>query len=271
MSVSAASFDGTTVKLRRPAQRIVSLVPSISETLHYLGAGTQLVGLTRFCEKPWSQYKAKERVGGVKDPDLEKIAWLKPDLILCNKEENRKDVVEELRELAPVHVSYVVDVGGAERLLADLGVLTDHREQAQAMVQQIEAGRKRAPELARNFIFRRVAHLVWKDPYMTISPDTYIYQVLREAGLEPVVPRIQRRYPQVDDDFFREFDPGAVFFPDEPYKFTFGDIDEFRERFADLACVQHDGLYKVDGATITWYGYRTTLAFDYIARVMQLE
>ncbi len=271
MGVSAANFDGTAVKLRRPARRIVSLVPSISETLHYLGAEAQLIGLTKFCEKPWSQFKAKERVGGVKDPDVEKIRWLKPDLILCNKEENEKEVVEELRELAPVHVSYVVDVDGAERLLSDLGALTGHASEAKAMIERIEQGRKRAPKLARNFVFKRVAHLVWKDPYMTISPDTYIYQVLSEAGLEPVVPRIQQRYPRVDEDFFREFEPEAVFFPDEPYKFTFEDIDEFRAQFAGLACVRHDGLYKLDGATVTWYGYRTTLAFEYIARVMRLE
>jgi len=245
-------------------------VPSISETLHYLGAEEQLAGITKFCEKPWSQFKAKEHVGGVKDPDVDKIRWLKPDLVLCNKEENRREDVEALREFAPVHVSYVVDVEGAERLLADLGVLTGRRAPAREMVRSIERSRQAAQRAEPEYVFHRVLHLVWKDPYMTVSPDTYIFSVLTAAGLTPVVPRIKRRYPMIDEDFIRESDPEAVFFPDEPYRFSFEDIDEFRERFSGLACVQRDGLYKLDGATVTWYGYRTTLAFDYLAKVMRL-
>ncbi len=169
-----------------------------------------------------------------------------------------------------MHVSYIVTVQEAAQLLADLGMLTGHEAGALEMVQQIERGREAVARAKPDYAFRRVVHLVWKDPYMTISPETYIYDVLKLAGLEPVVPNIPRRYPLIDESFFRESDPEAVFFPDEPYKFTFADIDEFRKKFADLSCVRNDGLYTLEGATITWYGYRTTLAFDYIAKVMRL-
>jgi len=270
MSIRVANFDGTFVELAQPAERIVSLVPSESETLHYLGAEDKIVGITKFCEKPWSQFKAKEHVGGVKDPDVDRIRELEPDLILCNKEENEKDAVEELREIAPVHVSFVVKVDEAARLIADLGALTGCGDKAQEMVAQIARGRETVMGAKADYTFRRVLHLVWKDPYMTVSQDTYIYDLLMQAGLTPVIPRIQKRYPMIDADFIREYEPEAVFFPDEPYKFKFGDIDEFREEFADLACVRNDGLYKIDGATVTWFGYRTTLAFDYIAKVMRL-
>lgn len=270
MSIRVANFDGTFVELAQPAERIVSLVPSESETLHYLGAEDRIAGITKFCERPWSMFKAKTRVGGPKDPDVDRIRELEPDLILCNKEENEKDAVEELREIAPVYVSFVVKVDEAAQLIADLGALTGCGENAAEMVAQIAQGRETVAGAKADYTFRRVLHLVWKDPYMTVSRDTYIYDLLTQAGLEPVVPRIRKRYPMIDGDFIRECNPEAVFFPDEPYKFKFSDIDEFREEFADLACVRNDGLYKIDGATVTWFGYRTTLAFDYIAKVMRL-
>ncbi len=270
MRIRVANFDDTFVELAQPAERIVSLVPSESETLHYLGAEDQLVGITKFCERPWSMYKKKTRVGGPKDPDIDLIRELEPDLILCNKEENEKDVVEELREIAPVHVSFVVKVDEAAQLITDLGALTGCSEKAEEMVAQIAQGRETVAGAKADYTFRRVLHLVWKDPYMTVSRDTYIYDLLTQAGLTPVIPPIQKRYPMIDADFIREYDPEAVFFPDEPYKFKFSDIDEFREEFADLACVRNDGLYKIDGATVTWFGYRTTIAFDYIAKVMRL-
>ncbi len=270
MSIRVANFDGTFVELAQPAERIVSLVPSESETLHYLGAEDKVVGITEFCVHPWSMYKKTTHVDGPKNPNIERIRWLEPDLILCNKEENEKDAVEELREIAPVHVSFVVKVDEAARLIADLGALTGCGDKAQEMVAQIAQGRETVMGAKADYTFRRVLHLVWKDPYMTVSRDTYIYDLLTQAGLEPVVPRIKRRYPMIDGDFIRECDPEAVFFPDEPYKFKFSDIDEFREEFADLACVRNDGLFKVNGATVTWFGYRTTLAFDYIAKVMRL-
>jgi ABC-type Fe3+-hydroxamate transport system substrate-binding protein len=270
MSIRVANFDGSFAELARPAERIVSLVPSESETLHYLGAEDKIVGITEFCVRPWSMYKTTTHVDGPKDPNIERIRWLEPDLILCNKEENEKDAVEELREIAPVHVSFVVTVEEAAQLIADLGALTGCGKKAKQMQAQIARGRKTVAGAKADYTFRRVLHLVWKDPYMTVSPDTYIYDLLTQAGLEPVVPRIKKRYPMIDEDFIREYDPGAVFFPDEPYRFTFSDIDEFREQFAELSCVRNDGLFKVDGATVTWFGYRTTVAFEYIAKVMRL-
>ncbi len=270
MGVQAESMCGI-VRLERPARRIVSLVPSVTETLFYICAQRQIVGITKFCERPWELYKKKPHVGETRKPDIDRIRDLRPDLILCGRDDNREEDIAELRGIAPVHVSAVDSVAQAGELIVDLGVLTGHDKTAQKLAAKIPAGIARAQKVAECYAFRRVLHLVWKEPYLAPTQGSYIYDLLVQAGLEPVAPRSDLRFAIADDEFIREASPEAVLFPDEPHRFTYEDIGEFAAKFADLPCVAHDGLYKIEGAMTSWYGYRTTLALDYLARVMRLE
>jgi iron complex transport system substrate-binding protein len=253
MAVRVESMCGM-VELERPARRIVSLVPSVTETLFHIGAQRQIAGITKFCERPWELFKKKPRVGETMKPDIDRIRDLRPDLILCGRDDNRKEDVAELREIAPVHVSAVDSVAQAGELIIALGVLTGHEAHAQKLAAKIPATVKRAQKASAGYAFRRVLHLVWKEPYLAPTHGTYIYD-----------------FAIADDEFIRDASPEAVLFPDEPHRFTYEDIGEFAAKFADLPCVMHDGLYKIEGAMTSWYGYRTTLALDYLARVMRLE
>jgi iron complex transport system substrate-binding protein len=270
MAVRVESMCGM-VELERPARRIVSLVPSVTETLFHIGAQRQIAGITKFCERPWELFKKKPRVGETMKPDIDRIRDLRPDLILCGRDDNRKEDVAELREIAPVHVSAVDSVAQAGELIIALGVLTGHEAHAQKLAAKIPATVKRAQKASAGYAFRRVLHLVWKEPYLAPTQGTYINELLVQAGLSPVAPRSSLRFAIADDEFIRDASPEAVLFPDEPHRFTYEDIGEFAAKFADLPCVMHDGLYKIEGAMTSWYGYRTTLALDYLARVMRLE
>jgi ABC-type Fe3+-hydroxamate transport system substrate-binding protein len=270
MGVRVESCGGI-VELEHPARRIVSLVPSISETLFHIGAQRQIAGITKFCERPWELFKKKPHVGETMKPDVDCIRELRPDLILCGRDDNREEDVRELREIGPVHVSAVDSVARAGELIIALGVLTAHEKHAQKLAAKIPAAAKRAQKASAGYAFRRVLHLVWKEPYLAPTRGTYIYDLLVQAGLEPVAPRSSLRFAIADDEFIREASPEAVLFPDEPHRFTYEDIGEFAAKFADLPCVTREGLYKIEGTMTSWYGYRTTLALDYLARVMTLE
>ncbi len=269
-SVSVQNFDGTTVTLEKPCERIVSLVPSETETLYELGAGDRVVGITDFCVRPWSFYKTKVRVGGTKTPNFTRISWLAPDLILCNREENTERAVARLRDVAPVHVSYPTDIEGAKEVVLALGRLTDCEARALEINSEIDESLHRAETSFPILGGKSVLYLIWKSPYFTISPDTYIYDVLTKAHLIPILFRSEGRYPKLTDEDVEGCGAEVVMFPDEPYNFTYSDIEEFRQRFPDLPAVRNDCLFKIEGANVCWFGYRTSLALDYLIYCLNL-
>jgi len=267
--IVVTNFDGSELALPHPAERIISLVPSETETLYYLGAEERLIALTDYCIHPPSLFKKRTRVGGPKDPKLERIRDLEPDLILANKEENTREAVDELRAIAPTFVSEVVTLDDAKALISALGTLTDSAAKASELCASIENTRRRFAEHPPDFAFRRALYLVWKEPYRTISEQTYIYNLLSAAGLSPLAfPQLPSRYPELPPEVIAESGAELVIFPDEPHNFTYSDIQEFSEQFPELPAVANHALFKVDGATLCWYGYRTTYALDYIASFM---
>jgi len=270
MPIVVQNFDGSELSLRRPAERIVSLVPSETETLYYLGAAERIVGITEYCVHPRPLYKSRPRVGGPKNPKIDRIRELSPELILASKEENTREAVEQLRKIAPVLVSEVITLADTEELISALGRLTETEERAAEMNGAIENARRRFAEHPPDYQFRRALYLVWKQPYRGIGEETYIFQLLSAAGLEPLVfPELPSRYPELTSELIARSGAELVIFPDEPHNFTYRDIEEFRKQFPELPAVVNQALFKVDGATLCWYGYRTTYALDYISRVVQ--
>ena len=137
----AARVDasGAAVDLTRPPRRIVSLVPSVTETLCALGLADALVGITVYCVEPREVVRAKTRIGGEKNPDLEKIRRLEPDLVIANVEENLRDHIETLRSWSiPVWVTYPRTVAEGIQLIADLGWVTGTDARAREILREIE-------------------------------------------------------------------------------------------------------------------------------------
>jgi ABC-type Fe3+-hydroxamate transport system substrate-binding protein len=254
----AARVDasGVAVDLARPPRRIVSLVPSITETLCGLGLADALVGITVYCVEPREVVSTKTRIGGEKNPDLEQIRRLQPDLVIANIEENLRDHVETLRSWSiPVWVTYPRTVAEGIRLIADLGSVTGTDARASAMLSEIEPLYERVV----NTVARRppvaVFYPIWRGPYMTINRDTYIHDMLRVCGGRNVFADRSERYPAVTLDEVAAQRPAVILLPDEPFRFRRAHLADFAG-YADVPAVREGRIHLVDGKPFSWHGPR---------------
>ena len=229
---------GAVVPLRGEVLRIVSLVPSLTEALA-LSAPEKLLAATDWCTHPADLVVA--RVGGTKNPDLEAIGSLAPDLVVANAEENRQVDLDVLRgQGIPV---WVTDIRTVDQALDSIGSLLhavgvgdtgwmDEARNSWAQTQAVVKGRR-----------LRVVVPIWRRPWMHLGRDTYAGDVLRRLGVDNVLGDNPRRYPRLGLDQLPEVD--LVVLPDEPYSFTEADGPE---AFPDTPCA------LVSGRFLTWYG-----------------
>jgi ABC-type Fe3+-hydroxamate transport system substrate-binding protein len=241
-----------------PPQRIVSLVPSQTELLHYLGLEERVVGITRFCEHPAAWYRNKPRVGGTKQVNLDRIKALQPDLIIGNKEENDREQIELLAQIYPVWLSDIKTLSDALDMIQQVGQLTDTDEQAGYLVGKIRAAF--AEYRPQGTI--RTAYFIWRKPWMVAAADTFIHEMMREAGMHNVFSHKQR-YPEISLDELIALEPARVLLSSEPYPFKEKHIKEIQS-----ACPKAQ-IKLVDGALFSWYGSRLLLAPAYFAGVMR--
>lgn len=243
----------STSQLTGIPKRIISLVPSQTELLHYLGLEKETIGITKFCVHPDKWFRNKNRVGGTKNIDIQKIINLQPDLIIANKEENVKEQVEQVATRFPVWVSDVNTLEDAYQMIADIGTLTGKTSKAATLVSAIKFEFDKLPLLHSPL---PACYLIWKDPYMTIGGDTFIHQMLQKSGYENVF-AARLRYPQVSVNEIRESGCKVVLLSSEPYPFKQKHIDELQEQLPGV------GIQLVDGEMFSWYGNRLLLAPSY--------
>ncbi|MDN3593329.1 ABC transporter substrate-binding protein [Zunongwangia endophytica] len=248
-------FDHLGRKLSFPntPKRIVSLVPSQTELLVDLGLIDSLVGITKFCIHPENLRKQKLVVGGTKSVHFDKIAELNPDIILCNKEENTKEMVAELEKIAPVHVSEVSGVAQSLQLITEYGKLFNAEKEAEFFVSKIESKLQILSEKIQNKKWESCVYLIWKDPYMAAGSDTFINELLQLNKLENKI--VSTRYPEVSLEQLKEYAPDMVLLSSEP--FPFNDDHVVQLRILGLNAI------KVDGEYFSWYGSRLEKAIDY--------
>src|SRR5215210_1715279 len=164
-------------------QRIISLVPSLTEALFVFGVGTRVVGRTRYCTQPPRLVGRVQKVGGTKKVDVERVLGLEPDLVVAVREENAREDIEELQGAGvPVFVGAPESVDGALGMLKELAERVG-ASRTEVVLGPIEwvCGRLREAESRR---MRRVFVPIWKEPYMSVGPDTYVHDVLRTCGGE---------------------------------------------------------------------------------------
>ena len=258
MTIRVADDLGHDVDVPDDPRRIVSLVPSLSETLWWYSVADRVVAVTDYCTAPPHGFPNAERVRGTKNPDVARIAELEPDLVLANQEENRELDVERLRASGvPVYVTAPSTVAEASAMLAHVGELVGAEKQGtglrQAIDRALETKAGPGPGTLRAFV------PVWRDPWMATGTSTYASDLLLHCGFE-VVPD-EARYPEVTLDEVRALEPDVVLLPDEPY--AFGDDD--RGTFADWDA----RVRLVDGTQLTWYGPRTPYAIGELTRLQR--
>jgi ABC-type Fe3+-hydroxamate transport system substrate-binding protein len=237
------------VTLARPAQRIVSLVPSTTETLFDLGVGDRVVGVTRFCVHP-DEARRRPKIGGTKDALPERIRALAPELVVANCEENTREIFDALRDVAPVWAAFPRTLDDA---IADLGsVAALVGADAGSICAAIEAERR---NLARQpFAF---TYLVWKEPWMAVGTDTFLSAMLAEVGGVNEC-RGPERFPTLSLDELAARD-GLVLLSSEPFPFA--------ERHATAlgeAGVRRERIRFVDGELLSWHGTRLRLGLPYL-------
>jgi ABC-type Fe3+-hydroxamate transport system substrate-binding protein len=232
--------------------RIVSLVPSLTEALFAIGVGERVVGRTRYCLWPPRAVGKVPTVGGTKKVDVRRVLELEPDLIVAVKEENARENIEELEEAGvPVFIGAPEDVVGAIRLLRELAERVE-APRTEAVLDPIE----RVYGRLKNGVAQgapRVFVPIWKKPYMSIGSDTYVHDVLETCGGENVCSDATR-YPIITLKDVEAAQPEVILLPDEPYPFSAEDLEDFHA--LEVPAIHADRIHLVDGKLLTWYGPR---------------
>ncbi len=239
----------------KPPQRIVSLVPSQSELLVDLGLEDKIFGVTKFCVHPAHLRKSKKIVGGTKKVHYEKIRELNPDVILCNKEENTKEMVLELEKIAPVHVSDVINIADSLALIEQYGALFKKEDEASGIIKGI--GEELENFSSSKFPPRKVAYLIWRKPWMAVGSNTFINSLLKLNGWENVFENQISRYPETDLEDIQRLNPEIILLSSEPFPFQDKHIKEI------LNSYNGSRVELVDGEYFSWYGSRLLPAIKY--------
>lgn len=246
-----------TVHLQNTPSRIISLVPSQTELLVDLGLRNRIVGITKFCVHPKDLRNEKMIVGGTKKVNYNKIKSLNPEIIICNKEENTKEMVLQLEKIAPVWVSDIETIPDSLKMIAALGEIFKVQENALKIISKIEDGLKKLEDIIKNLPFKKVIYLIWKNPYMAAGNNTFINSLLEINNFENILVDEESRYPEIDLEKLQKAE--LILLSTEPYPFSVEDVINLKKKFK---CE----VRLVDGEFFSWYGSRLIGAFGYFKK-----
>jgi len=247
------------VNLPSVPKRIISIVPSQTEMLFYLGLNEEVIGITKFCIHPADKFSRVTKVGGTKQLNIAKIKELKPDLIIANKEENEKGQIEELMNVCPIWISDISNLNEALDMINKVGELVGRITQAQALVSAIK---QQFDEFITRPLNLPTAYLIWRKPYMAAGTATFINSMLQHCGLTNAF--TESRYPVVNKQMLIDACPDVVLLSSEPYPFAQKHIDEFKFFLPNAK------ILLVDGEMFSWYGSRLLYAPVYLGGLVEL-
>ena len=244
-------------------QRIISLVPSLTELLVDLGLEESIVGITKFCIHPKHLLSDKTVVGGTKKVNYKKIRSLQPDLIIGNKEENTEEMMKELYEIAPVYISDIITLEDSLQFISDIGLVCNREKESKQLIQKINKALKDFTDFIKNKPVRKVTYFIWNKPWMVVGSNNYINEILKLNKLENIFGNAPNRYPDVYVEYFYdlspELKPELILLPSEPYPFKKEHIKELKKH---VDCQ----IKLVDGEMFSWYGSRILKAFEYFKK-----
>lgn len=240
--------------------RIVSLCPSLTELVYDLGRGDELVGITKFCVHPADRVGDVEKVGGTKDPKVDRIVALAPDIVLFNEEENRRADYEAL-EGAGVRClnSFPKDAPETAEMVREIGAALERPDEAAAIAADIERRTARVRAAAEGRAPVRWAYLIWREPWMSVNRDTFANALLEQAGGVNVFADEAERYCTITPDQLAAARPDRVFLCTEPFPFQEKHADEL----AAATGLPRDAFRIADGEYLSWHGSRTPDGIDY--------
>lgn len=231
--------------------RIVSLVPSLTELLFDLGLGTRVAGRTRFCVHPEKLIDAVPVIGGTKNPNIRKIQSLKPDLIIANREENRKEDIGELQKQFEIFLTDINSIDDALSAMRNLGQKLNTVNTVNKLIREIRDLMKVRPDTVKI----KTAYFIWRNPWMVTGRNTYINDVMTHWNLQNIYGHLER-YPEIDIKTMADLNPDLVLLSSEPFPFKHKHLEEIRKNCP--ACV----VRLVDGQWFSWYGSRMKTSFS---------
>lgn len=279
-----------------PPRSIVSLVPSMTETLFDLALGHLVIGRTDYCTRPADRVQSIPSVGGTKNPRVEQIVAMRPDLVIANQEENRREDVEALQANGiAVWVTFPRTVLESFNMMWNLMYLCDVTTMVER-VRLIEYTYDWLDAIAQRLEMTdplRVFCPIWLDPLMTINRETYVHDVIRVCGgtnvfadrdrLYPLAADLGRaqplaaddprmvgrdtRYPRVTWEEVEASQPDVILLPDEPFAFNESHVPLFLA--LDVPAARQQRVHVVDGSLLTWHGTRVAYAFETLPKLLR--
>lgn len=259
---------GNELVLDKYPERIVSLVPSITELLFDLDLKEKIVGITKYCVEPKGLVDNITKIGGTKKVDLNLVLSLRPDLIIASKEENVKEQVEYLQQFVPVWTSDVVSFEDALAMIESIGIICNKFPSARNLVQTIQTKEQEfLQHITRSIYYnKKVLYFIWKKPYMVVGANTFINSMLIICGLKNLALDFatSSRYPVIQREDLSNLVPELVLLSTEPYPFGEKHFTEFKQLFANAS------IMIVRGDYFSWYGSRLIKAFDYFKEIFKI-
>jgi iron complex transport system substrate-binding protein len=248
---------GTSHSFESSPKRIISLVPSQTELLYDLGLEDSIVGITKFCVHPYHFKSIKKIVGGTKKVNYDKIRLLEPDIIICNKEENTQEIVEELRKICTVWVTNIATIEDNFQMITDFGQIFNQRTEARKWNDKLAFALSDFKSFMAAIPVKKVAYFIWKNPYMVVGSGTFIDELLKLNHFQNHFAS-KERYPEIElEKLEEEGDLDLLLLSSEPFPFKAEDGYEIAR------CTENAKAILVDGEMFSWHGSRLLKAFDY--------
>jgi ABC-type Fe3+-hydroxamate transport system substrate-binding protein len=265
-------------EITMPVERIVSLVPSLTESIFQLGAGKKLCGRTEFCTQPEGEVEDIEALGGPKSIDGDRILELAPNVILASREENEKDQIMYLLSKIPVLLVDPASPEDAPLIWRALGALVGEPQKAETLACEVEkelqATKSKTDE--RGEKGPRFIYFVWKKPWMAAGHDTYISKALALAGFQNALPEEHRRFPELSDEQLHACDADAHLFGSEPWAFHLPE-DLLIKNEAGVAELEKS-IFRVEegpistlvnSESLSWYPSRAAEGLRYVRELRE--
>jgi len=249
------------IEFNYPPKKIISIVPSQTELLHYLGLEDEIIGVTTFCVHPEEWFRNKKRVGGTKKINFNTIAELQPDLIIANKEENEKAQIEELSKKYPVWISDIISLNDSLEMIKEIGKLTNRENKSAELIEKIKSKFELLKKEVTLHPSLRTLYFIWNKPYMLAGKNTFINEMLSACNLTNILSP-KDRYPEMTIEQIQKLNPELILLSSEPYPFKQKHIDELKVVLPDTQ------IRLVDGEMFSWYGSRLLLAPNYFKKLL---
>ena len=257
---------GRPVVLAAVPERIVSLVPSVTETVFTIGGQDLLVGVTDFCDQP-AAARQKSRVGGMIAPSLESIVALRPDLVVATTAGNRHETFDQLARLGiPVYLVNPISVTHVLDLIGRLGRLTDRAAEADRVVVQLRRRIEAVTERVAGRPRPRVLYVLWPDPLIVPARGALVSELIALAGGDSVTADGGLGYPRYSMEVALARNPEVIFIASHDatgsplLRSTWG-------RFTQVPAVRAGRLHTVDGSLMHRYGPRMVDGLEALARL----